>query len=288
MQRLDENLPKNSLNEATAVYSAEAQTGIRVVVNDLLDGFRRQAVWRTFAWDEIQQRYRRSMLGIAWIAVSYLVFVGAITIFFRGFASMDTIDFVAYSGFGFAAFTFLVGNLTDGCAVFRSASSWIKSASLPYSVYIYQSLARSVFTFAIQLAAGTVLLVTLFGWRPSIESLMSVVALGVFLLNAVWVQYLLGLFGARFGDVQHIVGTIQRLLFFTTPILWVYDERSEKLKRVADINPLTHFIEIFRAPLLGELPNIHSVFYVAAFTFAGWVITLLAAGRMRRRLPFWI
>lgn len=51
--------------------------------SDLVDGLRMSDLWRTFAWDEIQQRYRRSLLGVAWIVIAYAMFVGGVSIFFR-------------------------------------------------------------------------------------------------------------------------------------------------------------------------------------------------------------
>lgn len=269
------------------VYSAESGKGIESVLRDLREGFARRAVWMTFAWDEVQQRYQRSVLGILWIVLSYLIFVVAITVFFRGFATLATGTFLAYAAFGFAAFSFLTSNLIDGCTVFTQSSAWIKSASLPYSVYVYKSLARAIFTFAIQFFSALLLMLAL-GWRPTLTSLLVLPALLAFFVNAVWVQYLTGLFSARWGDVRHLVATLQRLLFFTTPILWVYEERSGTLQRIADVNPFTHFVEIFRAPLLGDYPNDHSVILVCLMTIIGWIATLFIASRMKRRLPFWI
>ena len=274
--------------EPRAVHSAAASTGPASVARDLIDGLSRRTVWQTFAWDEIQQRYNRSVLGIFWIAGSFGVFVASIAVFFGGFATLGTSTFVAYVTVGFAAFTFLTGNLTDGCAVFRSSAGWIQSSPLPYSIYVYKSVARSAFTFALQLGFGLFILLAFFGWRPGPLSLLAVPVIGLYLLNAVWIQYALGLLAARWGDVEHVVATAQRVLFFTTPILWVYEERSGTVRRLADLNPLTHFVQLLRAPLLGDAPGAGSVLFVVAFTAAGWALTLLAAGRMRRRLPFWL
>lgn len=274
--------------EPRVVHSAARHFGPKSVLDDLAEGLARQAVWRTFAWDEIQQRYNRSIFGVAWIAGSFGVFVAAIAIFFGGFAALETGDFVSYVAIGFAGFSFLTANLTDGCAVFRAAAGWIVSSPLPYSIYVYKSIARSAFTFALQLACALAILLVAFGWRPDLMSLLAIPAVAIFVLNAIWVQYLLGLFAARYGDVEHIVGTLQRVLFFTTPIMWVYEERGGFVRTLADLNPLTHFIEILRAPLLGALPSMASLIFVGCTTVGGWVLMLLIAGRMRRRLPFWV
>lgn len=270
-----------------AVYSARANSGPLAVFRDLGEGFAMGPVWRAFAWDEIQQRYRRSALGLAWIAISYLIFVAAIALFFSGFSSVSARHFIQYVALGFAAFTFLIGNITDGCEVFRVSGSWIKSTPLPYSIYIYKSIARSLFPFAIQLAVAFGFMTAL-GWRPTWSALYAIPAVAIYLVNAVSIQMIFGLIAARWRDFSHLVGAITRVLFFATPILWVYAEQTGLRKTVAGINPLTHFLEIFRAPLLGEPVLAHNWQVVAGVTAGGWIIAIFLASFMRRRLPFWV
>lgn len=244
-------------------------------------------VWQAFAWDEIQHRYRRSKLGLAWIALSYFLFVFAIGLFFNGFASKSAKEFLYYVALGFACFTFLISNLTDGTGVFRSSSNWIKSATLPYSIYAYKSVARSLFPFVIQLTCAAVIMVGS-GWRPSLTILWCVPALVMYLVNAIWIQIFMGLVSARWQDITHLVSAITRLLFFTTPIVWVFEERTGLVRKVAHLNPLTHFLGIMRTPLLGGNPPLDSWLVVLGLTVAGWLGTLFVAGKMRRRLPFWV
>lgn len=271
----------------TDIYVAGRRFEPGAILKDLADGLRMSQVWRAFAWDETQQRYRRSALGLAWILLSYLMFVGAITIFFAGFSSVEQREFVMYVAIGYAAFTFLVGNIIDGCEVFHASAIWIKSTALPYSIYVYKSLARSVFTFVIQLAGAFALMLAL-GWRPGAEALFAIPALLLYLANGVWIQFVFGFVTTRFRDVSHLTNAITRILFFTTPILWVYAESSGLMRTIADLNPLTHLIEVLRAPLLGHPVSALSWAVVAAMTALGWATAITLGGLMRRRLPFWV
>jgi ABC-type polysaccharide/polyol phosphate export permease len=257
------------------------------VLRDLADGLARHEVWRAFAWDETQQRYRRSVLGIGWIVLSYMFFVFAIALFFHGFSGMESRQFIIYVAIGYAAFMFLLGNIVDGCAVFRSSATWIHSSPLPYSIYVYKSIARSLFPFALSLAVALAGMLAL-GWRPHLTAMFALPALGLFLLNAVWMQWLFGMTAARFPDISHLIGAVTRILIFATPVLWVYDATTGAARVGADINPLTHLLEIFRAPLLsGEVP-LESWRISIAFTTVGWAAMLLVGGFARRRIPFWV
>ncbi|MEZ5985955.1 MAG: ABC transporter permease [Hyphomonas sp.] len=176
-----------------------------IALTDLLNGARRVHLWLAFASDEIQNRYRRSRLGLTWIVISYLIFVGSISLFFGNFSDLQHQHFTVYVAINYAIFTFLLGNITDGCAVFRVGRTWISSAPLPHSIHIYKSIARSLFVFAINLAVALVIffmygyhLTLTAGWKQSRLFLL-------LLLDAVFVQMILGYISARFRDVEHLV-----------------------------------------------------------------------------------
>ena len=257
------------------------------ILTDLVAAWRLGPMWRAFAWDEIQNRYRRSRLGLAWIAISYLAFVLGIGVFFGGFSAMGTDGFFAHVALGYAVFLFVTANLTDGCQVFRQARSWIRSTDLPYGTYVFKSVARGLFVFAVSSVCALVVSF-LCGWRPTAYALLALPGLAALLVTAVWTQYLLGLVAARFRDVDHLVGTITRLLFFTTPILWVLEEREGAVRTLAAMNPVTHFVEAVRAPLLGSSPGAVTWAVILAVNAVGVTLTLTWGARQKRHLPFYL
>ncbi|WP_300540907.1 ABC transporter permease [Maricaulis sp.] len=268
-------------------YDPHAAQGVRGFWNDIWTGLTMVELWRTFAWDEIKQRYRRSVLGVSWIVVSFLMFVAGVSFFFSGFSGRELDSFIVYVALGYAAFIFITGNFIDGCQVFTSSHVWIKAMPLPYSVHVYRSLFRSFLIFALQMAVVVPIMMWM-GWRPSFLSLLAVPALLVYVLNAVAVQYMLGLVSARFEDVGHLVTSITRLLIFVTPILWVREGLDGTRAFAADLNPLTHYVEIFRSPLLGEMPRTTSWLVVCILTLAVWGAATGFAAAFRRRLPYWL
>ena len=275
------------MTPTTKIYDPHAARGVSGFLSDLWVGLSMVELWRAFAWDEIQHRYRRSALGISWIVLSFLMFVAGVSFFFAGFSGRGVESFVAYVAIGYAAFIFITGNFVDGCQVFTSSSVWIKAVSLPYSVHVYRSLFRSLLTFFLQMVVVIPILVWA-GIRPGAVTLLFVPAVLVYLLNAVAVQYLLGLVAARFQDIGHLVTSIVRLMIFVTPILWVREGLEGARALAADPNPLTHYVEIFRAPLLGEMPRSTSWLVVVVLTVAVWGVVAMVAAAFRRRLPYWL
>lgn len=277
---------KTSKKKVTTLKSAR-KVDIGGFLGDICTGFTKVEIWSTFAWDEIRKRYRRSRLGISWILISHVLFIAAIALFFSDFSAADPYYFLIYVATGFTAFLFIVANLSDGCDVFTSSKTWMKSTSLPYSIYVYKSIARSLFVFLLNMLV-TIIILLCVGWRPQESMWLIAPVFLLFIVNAVWIQYLFGILAAKVRDLQHLVNSLTRLLFFTTPILWVHDERMGTVALVADINPVTHFVEVFREPLIGGTVRTESWIFVGIFTVAGIIVTTIIGSLYRRRLPFWI
>ena len=57
---------------------------------------------------------------------------------------------------------------------------------------------------------------------------------------------------------------------------------------VLDVNPFYHFIEVVRAPLLGQAPGLLSWIVVLSMTLGGWLVTFEFFRRHRRRIAYWV
>lgn len=260
-----------------------------VGVTDFIDGARRVSLWMAFASDEIQQRYRRSKLGLAWIVISYLIFVGAVSIFFGSFSQMESGSFSIYVAVNFAIFLFALACITDGCMVFRTAKTWISSTPLPHSVHIFKSMARGLFVFVINLLIA-ILMMYLAGERLTWLALMAIPAFILLLFNGLLAHIIFGYVTARFRDVEHLMQSITRIMYFTTPVLWVRNEHQDPGIRdtIAELNPFTHALEIFSAPILGSYADPYSWVYMAWLTLILFVSALVIAGYSHKRLGYWL
>lgn len=279
---------KNAVDlEPDRTYSAEAETGVTPFAVDLYKGAKSWRVWTSFAFEEISNKYRRTAFGMAWIGISFAIFVAAISAVFGHFSSMNADSFLVYASFGLAAFLFVSNSITDGCNVFSGNRAWILGSSLPYSVYVYKSVLKNLITLLIQLT----LCFALIAWLryPITDSIWLLLpGMALLIINSIWIHYLVGIVSSRFHDIAQLVLALTRLLFFTTPVLWVYDESTGLRRIIADWNPLTHFVEVLRSPVLGAGSLDGHWIAVAAITALGCAATILVGAYMRKRIGVWI
>lgn len=74
-----------------------------------------------------------------------------------------------------------------------------------------------------------------------------------------------------FKDFQKIMGSVIRLLFYISPVVWAYNDLPESLKFVLKFNPLTYLVEGYRESILYNLP--FTTHWLQGIYF--WCVTLV-------------
>jgi ABC-type polysaccharide/polyol phosphate export permease len=76
---------------------------------------------------------------------------------------------------------------------------------------------------------------------------------------------------------------------FVTPIFFTPEQLGGRMtKYFVAANPLFHYVDVVRSPLLGKLPSRLTYEFVLIGTVVGWAVTVWAYSRYRRRLAYWM
>jgi ABC-2 type transport system permease protein len=132
-----------------------------------------------------------------------------------------------------------------------------------------------------------VIVAVVFGIVPTIATVLVVPGLLLIVLNAFSIGLITSIVCARFRDVPQIIGALLQVVFFMTPILWKPELLTGRPFLVAG-NPFYHFVEVVRAPLLGQAVPLQSWLFVGAVTVIGWLLAIVVLGRYRRYIPYWV
>lgn len=261
---------------------------------DLLAGWRSRELWAHLGWQDIRQRYRRSVLGPIWITISMAVTAIALGILYAGLFGNSLEEQLPYILVGFIVWAFISGCILEGADVFIKNEGLIKHLPAPISVHVYRLVWRQTLLFAHNLIVYAVMLVIFpqpLGW----SSLLAFPAFALLALNGAWVGLLFGMASSRFRDLNPIIGSVVQLMFFLTPIVWIYEDflnspnpTIAERARLAEINPFLHYIEMIRRPMLGEETVWRHWAVVLVLTLVGWAVTLWAMRRYRTRVPYWV
>ncbi|WP_207506197.1 galactan export ABC transporter permease subunit Wzm/RfbD [Klenkia taihuensis] len=262
--------------------------------HDLAGGWGQRQLWAHLGWQDIRQRYRRSVLGPLWITISMAVTAVALGILYAGLFGNPLETQLPYILVGFIVWGFISGCINEGSEVFVANEGLIKQLPAPLSVHVYRLVWRQTLFFLHNLVVYVVML-AIFPQPLTWRSLAAVPALALLMVNGVWVALLFGIVSTRFRDLVPISQSIVQLMFFMTPIVWIYGDLLNSSNptvaeraRIAEFNPFLHFLEIIRAPLLGQDQHWRHWAVVLAITVVGWALTLVAMRRYRARVAYWV
>lgn len=253
---------------------------------DLVAGLRLWRFWIALAWDDLVHRYKRTIVGVIWIPASFSAFILA-KVYIFGLLNAVALDyFAAFVTLGFLSWQLISAVIVDGCTSLTSAEAFIRSQKIPYSVFIYQTVARNMMVMVLTIPA-VVAIGLIVGIPVHPTAFAALGALFIYVLNGIWVGIVLGMISARYRDLEHLVQTAMRILFFVSPIIFVPAALGEFGRYIA-YNPFFHYIEIFRAPIIDGNLAPASWGVVLVITVAGFACAALTYAASRRHIPFWV
>ncbi len=261
--------------------------------SDLVRGWNQHELWLQLGWQDIKQRYRRSSLGPLWITIATGVMALALGLLYSMLFQISVREFLPHVTVGFVIWGFISGCIKDGANVFIENEGLIKQLPSALSVHVYRLVWRQLLFLAHNMVIWLVLIV-IFRIPLTLSTLLAVPALLLLVLNGVWVTMLFGIIATRFRDVAPLLEALVQLLFYVTPIVWTTSTLREqggevaRRARIAELNPLYHYLEIIRAPLIGQDVAAYHWAIVGACTVAGLLVTLLVMRQLRFRVPYWV
>jgi ABC-type polysaccharide/polyol phosphate export permease len=255
-------------------------------LRDIIGGLRLMHVWGLLGAHDIKQRYRRSTFGPFWLTLSMAIMIATIGILYARLFNQDMSSYLPFLAVGLLLWTFISTGMNELCAAFTAAESMIKQVKLPLTVHV----SRVVWRNLLILAHNAIILIPVALWSGNIAVVPALTALvGIFLLgvNALWFGLTMGILCARFRDIPPIVNSMTQIVFFLTPILWKPESLGSRIW-LAKINPLFHFVEVVRVPILhGTIPLTSWAVCVVISVVLG-LISIVVLARFGRRVAYWL
>lgn len=257
--------------------------------HELAASFRHPEFWALSSWLDILVRSRRSYLGPLWLLAPTAIYVFGVGAFFSGMFNMAIGQFAAHVALGVVVFRTLMTALITSSGVFNASQSFILDGHIRLTDYVLQSLARSAFDMLMALPVVAIALL-MYGDVSVVGLLLALPTLLLIYLNAFWIGVSFALVGARFPDLGQVLANVSIFMFLLTPIIWLVDSvpPGSIRARLMVLNPLFHFVELFRAPILGGAVPMQSLWVVGGLTAAGLALATVLYRRYARFVPLWI
>ncbi|MDL5154631.1 ABC transporter permease [Actinomycetospora sp. Odt1-22] len=289
----------------------------RRAFHDIRQAIAQRELWGHLGWQDIKQRYRRSTIGPLWITISMAVTAAALGGLYSQLFGQPIGTFMPYVTVGFMIWYFISACVLEGTETFIANEGLIRFLPAPLMIYVFRTVWRQVLFFAHNVVVYVIVLAIFFGQldepyrminrmadgtqgvlHPGLSwtALLAIPAFVVIVANGLWVTLLFGIIATRFRDIPPVVSSFMQLFFTMTPIIWTPDllrggepgSARAIVEQLAKLNPFYHFIEIFRAPLVGQVQSWTHWAVVGVITVVGWALALIALRNYRSRVAYWV
>lgn len=245
-----------------------------------------RSVFNQLVRQHLVLRYRRTMLGFLWTLINPLLMLSVTAIVFSTIFKLDLVTYSIYLFAGMVPWTFFSTSTTQACGALISNEGLIKKIYLPKIIFPLSvcvgNLVDSLLAFA-----ALFLLVLGFGGTLSWALLFIPIAFVLLFIFTLGVSLALATVTVYFRDVQYMVGILLQAVFFLTPIIYKRDGLSGAAADLVALNPLLHFIDLFRLPLHeARLPSGATVLTASALAVLSLAIGWLIFTRQEKKIVY--
>lgn len=239
-----------------------------------------------FAWGDTKARYRRSVLGPFWIVLGTSFGVAGLGYVWSTVLKVDRASFIPSLTIGLIVWQFISGCIVESPLSLVRSSQTIRNIPTPYIIFPAQLLIRQFINFMHNMI---VVAVVLFIYPPAhgwVQALL-LPGLALVIVNLGWISVVLSLIGARFRDLDLLVGALMPIFFFISPVIYRPEHLASQEWLIA-ANPLAYLITVMRDPLQGIVPPTGMYLALIMASILGWTAAFWLLGRRYSRIAFWV
>jgi len=273
----------------SVTFSTKSPSTWQLINNSIEDFSAISKYWRLWihlGWNDIQQRYAGSFIGPFWITLSMIIFIGAFSLVYGRLFHQPLQTYVPFLTAGILLWTYITAIIAESCDMFVNSREYINSMNLPYSIFLYRLIWRNIIILTHN-AIVFIIIMAIFSIPINLNTLFFIPGFTLLTIALAATATLISLIATRYRDIPPIINSIIQIAFFVSPITWMPSLIGIKSKIIL-YNPITHFLDITRSPLLGKSPSTQSFEICIILTIIIFCLASYAYGAKRRLIPFWL
>lgn len=206
------------------------------------------ALVRLLVKRDLKVRYRGSALGYIWSMVNPLLMMSVLVFVFSYAMRIEMEHYAIYILSGIMAWNVFAQSMFNGVRCFADNSSLMKKVKVPAWVFPTAVIGAACVHAGVALVPYFIIATVLgLKWHWTLIQLPFVFLIYFFFIEGLVLT--LGSLHVFFRDIGHIIEPALQILFYATPIIYPLQVIPDKYRFVVDFNPMSYFMEAFRAAL---------------------------------------
>lgn len=180
---------------------------ILIALLDIVKGLQAFRLDSMLGWQDVRQRYQRSMLGPFWLTITMGVMVGTIGVVFGQIFNSLMDQFLPFLSIGLIFWGFIASVISEWCMSFIAAEGIIKQLPIPLFLHVPRMICRNFVILAHNIVIFPVVLI--FFEKPlALVALLAIPGLMLLLINLTLMAILLAVVCARYHDLPQIIASL--------------------------------------------------------------------------------
>jgi ABC-type polysaccharide/polyol phosphate export permease len=226
-------------------------------------------------------------MGRLWPTIGLALRIVMVGLIFALLFGLPSSDYIPWLATGWAIWGMMGSIITDTSNTYNQSRGLMLAINIPRESFVVKVIVRE----ALLLVQNSILVLgvaLLFQLEVGFEVLLIVPGLFLSAIFFYGLGMILGPIVARSRDLGPLISSVIGVMFFVLPIMWKPESiESELAHLILGLNPLYHYLQIVRLPLLGEVPT--NLNYLLAAVGA---IVFLIAGNLvmkitRNKIIYW-
>lgn len=256
-------------------------------MNYIKNFYKGRHVLGSFVKQDFKNKYRNSVLGVAWAFLSPLGLVMVIGIVYSLVFKIAMAEFIPYLFSGIIPWTFISICAELGTTCYINAQGYIKQTQVPIEIFPARVVIGSFINLIISMMAFFMIYAIIGMENFSFKMLMMIPALAIWLLFGLGWASIVGIINLYIRDFQPLQGIIFQAFFYATPIIYKVDMIPKEYSMLYLMNPLYHLMEILRRPMLGDIiPPFEEWVISFFFSLIVFIIGIVITEKIGRKISF--
>ena len=264
-------------------------TSIKLAITDIIESFKKIRLVHVLAWNDIKQRYRRTILGPIWISLSTLVTIIGLGLLFGVILNQKTDDYLAYLAVGILFWNFNASVIQEGGNSIIEMERMVKQFALPYSLCMMRVMYRNILILIHNLIIAFLIFYMFdkininFNWQSVFQIILGMAVLGCIVNFS-------AIISTRYRDIQPISQSVMQLFFYLTPIIWKPEQIAESkiILTILTYNPFYYILQALRSIIEGVLMPELQIMVLLSMLGAGIIINTIMLAVSYKKIAFWI
>jgi ABC-type polysaccharide/polyol phosphate export permease len=260
----------------TTAYDYDSDRRPPRALEELRELLRSGPLLRALVERNIKIRYKRSVFGLLWTIANPMPMLLVVSLVLTRLLSKYTPSYPLFACAGLLLWTFFAQTTTLVTFEIAAGIDLWRRTRIPKTALALATLATSLFNLLTTLVVLIVIMLII--GRPLGAPLLSLIP--TLLLTSLFTfgaSLLLGTIAISFPDISDLYTMLLPALMFTSTVIYPVAIVPDPIRWLVALNPVTAFIESFRAPLYANAwPSMSSYLVMASLSLAtaaaGWLL----------------